>query len=221
MRLRYFAIWVAFLPFFTVHACYLLSAWQGFVEWCIPYLHGCSSISAAGRHGVAYFVFKGVMIPAAVLMVAYWWLNCRWLKLMGSRSYSIHRGILCLGITASLALILYCCVLGSVGEHYYTLRRIGVTMYFGLTFLTQLLMTQQVHRLMIVQLQSAYYCKLALGLSMLVVGIAHLALQAVGTPAEHLEDVFEWNFALLMILYYLSSFLLWRYKNVTIDLRLI
>ena len=219
MPLKYIAIATALLPFVAVHACYLLSAWQGHVDWCLPYLQGCTSISATGREGAAYFVFKGLMIPAAVVMIAYWWLKVQWLRQMGDRAPRTHRQIMALGTIASLGLILYCCVLGSIGDIYRTQRRTGVIIYFGLTFLAQLLSTHRVSQLKIAALHPAQRLQVAICLSMLGLGLLHLGFEAVNANIDDLDDIFEWNFALLMLLYYSSSYGLWRYRDTRISLQ--
>jgi hypothetical protein len=55
----------------------------GLMPWCIPYIDSCTSISATGREPPAFFVFKALMIPAAMLLMAYWLLNARWLRQLG------------------------------------------------------------------------------------------------------------------------------------------
>jgi len=62
------------VPIVAIHSTYLVSALQGHVPWCFPYFESCTSISATGRHGAAYFLFKGTMIPAAMLLMAFWFL---------------------------------------------------------------------------------------------------------------------------------------------------
>ena len=51
-------------PIVVVHVCYLLSAHYGYVDKCNPYIEGCTSISATGRHGPSYFLFKAGTIGA-------------------------------------------------------------------------------------------------------------------------------------------------------------
>ncbi|MEE4110897.1 MAG: hypothetical protein V2I24_16210, partial [Halieaceae bacterium] len=70
----------ALLPFVAVHIAYLLAADAGQVPWCNPYVDSCTSISATGRQPPASFVFKGVMLPCAMLIAVFWWLQWRWLQ---------------------------------------------------------------------------------------------------------------------------------------------
>ena len=219
MPLRYFALYAALLPFVAVHACYLISAWQGYVEWCVPYLAGCTSISGTGRHGMAYFLFKGMMIPGAVVLAFYWWLNSEWLLLMGDKASHLRQTIVILGLVASIGLIVYSVALGSIGESYRLQRRIGVILYFGLTYLAQLLMTHRLASLALDGVHTPFRCQLALCLLMLIVGLLHLAIEAVLPGLKGVDDMVEWNIALLMSIYYLSSYWLWRLGDIRLTLQ--
>ncbi|MBT8149281.1 MAG: hypothetical protein KJO24_05080, partial [Gammaproteobacteria bacterium] len=114
MPLRYLALAVALLPFAAANLSYLISASQGFVEWCVPYWQGCTSISAAGRHGAAYFVFKALMIPAAVLSALYWLAKFRWLSHLqnaaGHAGHAVPLVCLSMGCVAAVGLVLYATV---------------------------------------------------------------------------------------------------------------
>ena len=86
-------------------SAYLLSASGGYVDWCVPHLTGCDSISASGRHGWGFFVFKATMLPAAGFTFIYWLLCIRWLDLVAVPS-RLDRVILTLGIIGTL---FWCC----------------------------------------------------------------------------------------------------------------
>ena len=117
------ATWL--LPVLTVHASYLLSATAGLIPLCVPYIDGCTSISASGRYGGAYFLFKVGMLPAAVFVGVFWWLCRHWLLALGDRDGSALRAIVLVGILAALFLALYTVFLGSRGEFYSFMRRFG------------------------------------------------------------------------------------------------
>ena len=55
VRLSPLAWATALLPLVTMHVCYLLSASEQLVPWCLPWFEGCTSISRASRSGTAYF----------------------------------------------------------------------------------------------------------------------------------------------------------------------
>jgi len=223
MALRYLALVVALLPFVAANLSYVLSAWQGFVEWCVPYWHGCTSISAAGRNGAAYFVFKALMIPAAVLGALYWLAKFRWLALLqseaGHPSHPVPLLCLLMGCVAAMGLVLYATVLGSIGDVYYMQRRIGVTLYFALTFFAQLLATGHIIKRSLPVPRSALRAQLAVCCAMFALGLLHLLLEMRWHEHATIDDIVEWNFALLTVLFYLTSFWMWRGVSVQLLLR--
>ncbi len=84
MRLTSIPLITALLAAIAIHFSYVVAAEAGHVPWCVPYVDSCSSISAAGRQGTERFIFRVMMMPAAVLMLLYWVLNRQWLKALGS-----------------------------------------------------------------------------------------------------------------------------------------
>ena len=76
-------------------------------------------------------------------MMVYWRLSCEWLRTLGSHMTNWNRVMLYLGLAASIGLIIYATVLGSVGQEFRVQRRIGVTIFYIFTFVAQVLMTGQ------------------------------------------------------------------------------
>ena len=70
-------IWL--LPFFlgliaiiSGNLTFIISSNQEFIESCIPYISGCTSISASGRQGLAFIIFKLTMLPVMTTLLIYW-----------------------------------------------------------------------------------------------------------------------------------------------------
>lgn len=211
----------ALLPILTVHVCYLISALPGLIPLCIPYLEGCTSVSSAGRYGAAYFLFKAGMIPSAVLVATFWWLCRRWLLALGDEDSRAGRMMVAVGIVAALFLVLYTVFLGSRGDFYNLMRRFGVTVYFGASYLAQLLLISRLARL------GTANRRLPAGLVRILKGIA-LALLVIGLssiPIMHLmpvdwrpdkhrfQNIIEWNFCLLLIANYALIAWAWHYSR--------
>lgn len=133
------ALLAGLLPMLAVHLAYFIAIHEGLAPACIPYFEGCTSISAAVRNGNALFLFRGVVIPCAIIMVVYWRLAQLWLRRLDHDRRS-HNSLLWLGVTGSLFLILYADFLGSQGDGYRLMRRYGIFLFFGLTPLAQLLL---------------------------------------------------------------------------------
>lgn len=203
----------ALLPFLAVHGAYLLAADAGQVAWCIPYLDSCTSISATGRRAPASFVFKGVMLPAAMLIAVFWWIQARWLRASGDSSARVT-WMQYLGWIASLGLVLYVIVLGEVGDWWRTQRRIGTILFFSFTYLAQLLFADALRRQAGgTDSAAGRTARRILGVCglMLAIGIGSVVSEASNEAFhDRIEDAIEWVLALLLEVNFLLCALLWR-----------
>ena len=186
---------------------------------CFPYWEGCTSISAAGRYGLMYFMFKGTMIPAGVLVCFYWWLCARWLQSLGEESKQARQLLSFLGNLAGAFLILYAVFLGSPGDFYSFMRRFGVTVFFGCSGLAQLILLQRLYwlnRKKALTLPTFVIPgKMVIGMALLIVGLASIPLKNFVADADAVENAVEWNFALLMQCFYLLTWRAWKSTGFT------
>lgn len=195
---------LAILPTLAIHGNYLIAAYEGSVPWCNPYWDSCTSISATGRHGIAYYVFKATMMPMALLYACYWFSCNRYLNLRGYKK----RHIAHLGSIAVTALLVYVIALGAVGDGFQLSRRIGIIFYFTLTYLCQLLIASQLARL---PRHSGFsFAQQSLLATILLIGLLTLLLDAVLSDYDAIEDAFEWLVALLLHLNFLLAALNWH-----------
>jgi hypothetical protein len=203
-----FALW----PIVIVHAAYAISVIEGHVLLCNPYWDGCTSISRAGRYGWANHLFRGALLPYTALLALYWWLNQRWLLALGDPG---SRGMLVIGYIGALFMILYVTFLGSEGPMYQLMRRYGINVYFGATYLAQVLLIGRLRAItaagvapwpgwLVPVLLMTALGVFALGLLFLVVSYG-LALEK-----DRLENALEWGVALLMQLTVLVTVWGWR-----------
>ena len=192
LKLGYLA---ALIPLMTIHLAFLASVIQGYSDWCNPYAADCISISKSGRHGVAYIIFKAGMFPGAILL-GYFWQQCR-NRLDALVNSRLSRFDL-LGWMASISLLLYTLALGHSGEHFQLLRRSGVVLFMGLTFIVQVQIGNQLRKL-------AGYSRagsklLCFSVFILAVAIFSLVLDMwLGSAYDRLENAFEWWLVLLLI----------------------
>ena len=142
-KLSLVSLVLGILPIVAINASYLIAAWEGAVSWCVPYWDSCTSISATGREGFAFFFFKATIIPVALLAIWYWILAREKLADFGYRGAAIPA----LGIIAAVALLCYTLALGAIGDSFQLTRRIGIIFYFTFTYLSQLLLVYQFRRL--------------------------------------------------------------------------
>lgn len=189
------------LPTLVVIGTYLIAASESHVPWCMPLWDSCSSISATGRHGTAFYFFKAGMIPLSGLYLFYWLDSNRRINQLGDPARVVAR----LGLVASLALLCYTLALGAVGEQFQLLRRIGIVLYFTLTYFCQLQILYRLRRLADLPASA----QPALLLLMLLIGLVSLLWDAFLGGYDRVEDAFEWNIALLLHLNFLAAAFDW------------
>ena len=204
LRVSILAILLAVLPTLLIHVNYLIAASEGVVPWCNPYWDSCTSISATGRSGIAFYFFKATMLPVAAVYWLYW-INCnRILRSLGNYNQLIKY----LGTTAVLAFIVYVLALGAVGDAFQLSRRIGIILYFTLTYLCQLLIASNLISAF-PQIPALRVQQGLLGL-ILLIGLLTLALDGLMNDYDSIEDAFEWIIALLLHVNFLVAAAFWK-----------
>jgi len=202
-------------PILTVHACYALSASAGLVPVCVPYLDGCTSISATGRHGWGYFLFKAGMLPSAALIIIYWRLCRAWLLAAGDVEGPGLRSLVWLGMAGALFMMLYSVFLGHAGEPYNLLRRFGVSLNLGFTYLAQLLLVWRLGRIqretrLALCPPGILRAKTWLLAGLLVLGLGSIPVSNFIVDKDPVENAIEWVFCLLLSSFYLLTAVAWR-----------
>ncbi len=202
-------LWLA--PLIGITMAYVLSVQAGEISACFPHLEGCVSISKAGRYPPGFFIFKATMLPVAGLTMVYWKLCYEWLATLGdsSKSRSI---MLWLGLVSSVALILYTTFLGSDGEGYRLMRRFGTAIYFGFTYLAQVLLAARIRALAPQRpdLQGIARIKVAMCALILTGGLLMAATDNLFEGNDALQNIAEWNVGTMMTFYPFLTWLLWR-----------
>lgn len=219
VRVEKIAWAAAILPFVAANLAYLISASAELVPWCFPYLDGCTSVSRAARSGVANPIFRGIMLPYAVIMALYWWLAAEWLRGFAPQRPRLRRAMLAFGLLASLFLILYATFLGVEGEFYQWLRRYGITVHFSSTVLAQFLLT----RVVVADTRLPPWIrrgKLALCALMLVLGLASIPLQNFAADRDAALNAVEWSYSLVMIAFFPLTGAAWRRTRFAFRLHL-
>ncbi len=203
--------WLAWLPLvvflfplLAVNLAWWISTQAQAIPSCIPYLHGCASISAAGRGEPAIFMFRGAMIASAVLTMLFWVLASAWLRALAVPSAPRLRAMVLLGIGGSLFLIVYVVYLGTEGEAYRLMRRYGINFYFGLSYLAQVILAGYVWRYgkgwgLSPWLSRVMLLSCAL---LLLMGLASIPAKDWALDRKAISNILEWNLSLLMVMFY-------------------
>ena len=219
------ALIITALPFLTSNAVYLLSAYEGFVPWCIPYIDGCTTISQAARSGNSIYLYRTPMVAYAVLLIWFWIYAQHWLTLLYGRTTKVVHIILWLGIVGAIFLIVYIDFLGTTGEVNRFMRRYGIMIFFTFTPLAQLLMLQQHYKILPSMPEGAtkpvtikpvtikpwvLQYQLIVLLLMLTIAIISIILDITQIKTYQSENIVEWNFSLLLNMYFLGMIFIWK-----------
>ena len=118
-------------------------------------------------------------------------------------------GVLIIG---ALALATYTTFLGTEGEAYRFLRRYGVVVYFGCSYLAQLLFLRRAQATGPMD-RPVRLLMLAICVAMLALGLTHVVVAALigGTDLQdRLENVFEWHLGVLLVAWFIVHARLWH-----------
>lgn len=217
MHLHWLAWITGLLPFAGTAASAWIAMNLGLVPSCNPFWDGCTSISATGRHFPASLVFRAALLPAAAFTALFWLAAWRWLRQLGAPSRAAVHAVPVIGCLGAVALVIYVSFLGTDSEVYGFLRRFGVIHYFTLNYLAQLLVVRALYRLPGRPIPERRWM-LLLCTGMLVIGLAAILLDLARFDTSRIDNVIEWNGALLlMALFWLcaSAWRRTRYRFVT------
>ncbi|MEM7020576.1 MAG: hypothetical protein AAF512_24945 [Pseudomonadota bacterium] len=216
MPLQYIALITGLLPLIFIHAVYLIAANTGYVDWCVPHLDGCTSISKTGREGLGHYVFKATIIPTSVFMMFYWLLLYQWLLKIGDSKSLSNQSLPWLGVLAGIFLIIYATALGTDGDFYRNLRRYGIIVFFSATFFAQLLTTWRISQVLKrtpgAVPRPIFNIKLGFATGQFFIGLVHLygEFRLEGEAKDLLVNILEWNVTVLIMAYPIATYFAWR-----------
>ncbi len=216
-RLAVLALVLCTLPIVAINSAYLVAAFLNTVPHCNPYLDGCTSISSTGRNPPSAWIFKLSMLVNALLMLRFWGGSARVTR---GDAHSPKDALTVLGTIGAAALILYLIFLGSEGPTYRLLRRYGVTVYFGCTYLAQLLLARRFLDMHGALTPALARWMLGVCLVLLTLGIISIPVSHFVADKDRLENIIEWNFALLMQLNFLFAWRAFRVLGQASDERI-
>jgi hypothetical protein len=175
-------------PVLTVVISYFFSSLGGYVEWCFPLLDGCTSISKVGRYGVSFYLYKIFIIPSVILMIIFWH--------QINKYFHKSNLLLFLSVTSCIFLIIYLFALGFEGKFYRFMREIGIFVFFIFSPVSQTLLVFSISNN---KIKSKFSLKTLLSLYFLFV-VGYLLILPLDN--SNYENMIEWNFALLIFLFF-------------------
>ena len=176
------------VPIFTIGISYIISAFFGYVEWCLPIIDGCTSISKVGRYGISFYLYKIIVIPSVILMMYFW------LKVY----LDIYKNLflLVLSLMACVFLIVYLIALGFDGPFYRFMREIGIFAFFVFMPLCQIWLTISTPNETI---KTKFFLYL---LILLFLGFCFVYFYILPMDNDNYENIIEWNFAFCIFLFF-------------------
>ena len=214
------ALSASLLPLTAIHLSWWLSSGAELIPHCNPYTQGCTTISAAGRAGQAFYLFKALMMPAAVVFALYWMALAVWLRLqLQARITAI--ALMWLGGIAASFLTLYTVYLGSDVAAFRIYRRVGASCFFGASFLAEVLASAAIWRQRALIPGILPCLLLGLVLAQLALGLGSLPITLLTEDPfkDAWENRIEWQFTLLMMLFPAATIPLLARLRVSVGLR--
>lgn len=213
MLIRSLPLIAGVVPFIAINVAYWIGATWGPLPTCIPYIDGCTSISAAGRNPPGSFLFKAVEMPSSVVLVLVWYYAVGWLRqLRPALDDRRALWILGWGIVAATALIVYVTFLGTRDPIYEFMRRVGIYFYFLGTVVAQILVSLQARRAAAARpdIERVTTAMLWLCLAPFALGILNLVLKQILADPDPAENSIEWVAASLMQAWFVALYLAWK-----------
>jgi hypothetical protein len=209
MILRYLPLVVAIVPIVGINLAYWIGVDSGALPSCIPYIDGCTSISATGRYPPGDRLFRAVMLPQSVLLAVTWYLTVLWLRATRPLSRA-PATVLVAGLVGALALIVYVSYLASNDPFYEIMRRYGIYFYFVGTVIAEIAVTvamqpSRLRTLLAVLLVTPF-----------LLGLYNFFQKAFLEDPGNVENTIEWMVSLLMQLWFIGLYVAWRQSRFRI-----
>tara|TARA_Y100000590_G_scaffold193842_1_gene220290 strand:+ start:254 stop:853 length:600 start_codon:yes stop_codon:yes gene_type:complete len=182
------ALIIFLVPIITICISYVISAFYGYVDWCLPIIDGCTSISKVGRYGLSFYLYKVLVIPSVILMIYFW------LKVY----LDVYKNIflLFLSFIACIFLIIYLIALGFDGPIYRFMREVGIFAFFVFMPICQIWLTASAPK---ESLKTKFFLYL---LILLFIGFCFVYFYILPMDNNNYENIIEWNFAFGIFLFF-------------------
>ena len=198
VNLKHLCLICFLLPLFTVICSYIWSANLNLVNWCIPNIDGCTSISRAGRYYPVKFLFKPLMFVYALFLSIFW---KTYFNILRNENIRISNFYLLTALCSVLFLILYIVFLGE-GKYYRFFRQVGIFIFIFLTILSQILYSIKTKKLFYFKNILFYYASSLGAIGLILLPLVVLEVVEI----KNFKNMVSWNYFLLIQIYFLIIF---------------
>ena len=197
------------LPILTVLISYFLSIKFDYVQFCIPNIDGCTSISQVGRYPPINYFFKTFMFISIFIIFIYWKSN--YTLLSHNNSLLLYKITFLLGIFSVIFFALYITFLGE-GDYYRFFRRIGIFIYIFFTVISELLLSISYKKNSYLFkndkiINFKYYFNLILSTFGLIL-LPLVIYKIIDYP--NFKNIVSWNYFILIQINFLITFFCWK-----------
>ena len=202
VNFKHLCIICFYLPIITIIISYIWSANLNIVNWCIPNIDGCTSISRIGRYEPVVYFFKPMMLIYAIFLGIFW---SKFYKILRVKKIEISKFEIIIAYCSILFFILYIFFLGE-GKLYKFFRQVGIFIYIFFTVLSQIFFSTRLKKLSSFDHKISkliFYYTIILG----IIGI--LLLPLVTTKViefSNFKNIVSWNYFLCIQIYFLFIF---------------
>ena len=191
---------------------------QGHNEIVNPYIDGQVSISNIAKRFPTNYFFKTLLFSASVLMIFYWSLyNNIFNKILNKKKKNIF---FYAGILSSFFLILHVFFLGLKLEliYYEKIRRLILILFIFFEVFAQINLTINLYKN---KKNFTFYIdnfflefKKYFIILILIIVFIFLTIFILFNPGSQFNNIVEWNFFTILLLFYFLSYLMWKKKEI-------
>ena len=211
--LQFLPLWVAVVPLVTINISYLVAVGTEHLPACIPYLSGCTSVSAAGRVAPESLIFKSGMLLSAVALALLWHRSATFLQTGGKRSSRVL-SLRIFSLLAALSLTLYTVNLGIKGDEFRYLRRIGIDGFAFSNLITEVLFIVLYRSMRIETTQKLFHWLVVLCIALPLLSIAAELAKWLGAPRRPANNLVAWNAFIAFSAYYAVVARIWWHHGI-------
>ncbi|MEY3191682.1 MAG: hypothetical protein RL305_281 [Pseudomonadota bacterium] len=201
MLLRRLSLGLFIIPSVTIILCLITTIYLNILDLCNPFINGCYSISRVGRSYPAVLLFKPMMIITIILMIAYFFEHYRiFKKFLLNKIYLVY--IIFLGVEGS--------------EIWRFMRRGGIFIYIisliisqFLIILTYLKIKNDYQVIISSKIININFCYNVLLITCGIIIILLIDIFSL-TTSWYVKNIIQWNYFLLMNLFFLNTYFIWK-----------